>query len=190
MGSGASSLEPELEEFLPQTSERFIGLRNYGNFCFANSVLQLLFRCEPLRSHLVQWNMCVRNDETVESSSWFGFGGGKEKTSLDLLGELFYRMQNNPERTGTTGADDLIGHVKRKNALFDDYRQQDAQEFFSYLVNDLAETVQREQKKAVLERKVDPFRAVVCRHFEETLGKTFVHSTFEGKANMKVRFKV
>lgn len=185
MGSGQSSLEPELAVFLPQTAERFIGLRNYGSVCFANSVLQLLFRCEPFRSFLVQWSMCVRDDESKEPSSWFSFFSSRNQSSLDLLGDLFHRMQNNPERTGTADADDLIVFVKRRNENFDS-RQQDAQEFFSFLVNELAETVQKEQKNAekamAVGGHVDPFRALVCKKFEETIGKTFVHQTFEGFA--------
>jgi ubiquitin carboxyl-terminal hydrolase 12/46 len=179
MGSGPSSLEPELAAALPTTSERFIGLRNYGNICFANSVLQLLFRCEPLRSHLVQWSTCVRADEAKEASSWFGLTSSHTSSVLDLLGELFYRMQNNVDRTGTTGADDLIALIKRKNEHFDS-RQQDAQEFYSFVVNELGEAVQREQKRQRADAASDPFRGVVCRVFEETLGKTFVHGTFEG----------
>lgn len=178
MGSGPSSLEPELALALPHTAERFIGLRNYGNVCFANAVIQLLYRCEPLRSHLIQWHMCVRDEEAKSSSSsWFGFAGwNRSSSSLELLGELFHRLQNNGERTGTTGADDLMGFIKRRNELFDS-RQQDAQEFFSFLVNDLAEAVQKEQLRAREDagKSLDPFRAVVCRVFEESIGKTFVH---------------
>jgi ubiquitin C-terminal hydrolase len=167
MGSGASSLEEELVASLPLTSERFIGLYNSGNVCFANAVLQVLFRCEPLRSNLVQWHMCTQAKGAALSRSL---------TLLDVLGELFWRMQTNQIRTGTQGADDFIDLVKERNELFQGLRQQDAQEFFSFVVNDLGETVQAYQKRNLS----DTFRKLVCKTYEHTLGKTFVHANFEG----------
>ncbi len=167
MGSGASSLEDELVVHLPLTSERFIGLSNSGNVCFANAVLQLLFRCEPFRSHLVQWHMCTQARGAPVS---------RTQSLLDLLGELFWRMQTNQIRTGTQHADDFIDLVKERNELFQGLRQQDAHEFYSYVLNDIGETVQAYQKR----RLSDTFRRVVCEPFEETVGKTFVHANFEG----------
>lgn len=51
MGVGNSKLEKALAESTDE--ERFYGLENFGNTCYANSVIQALYFCKPFRERML-----------------------------------------------------------------------------------------------------------------------------------------
>ena len=53
-GSKSQRLEKALGTTFPE-SEHFYGLENFGNTCYANSVLQALYYCMPMREHCIEY---------------------------------------------------------------------------------------------------------------------------------------
>ena len=74
MGSGSSKLEKALGE-APE-GEHYFGLENFGNTCYANSVLQTLYFCQPFRDRV------LRYAETLLDAP-------HEESLLTCLAELF-----------------------------------------------------------------------------------------------------
>ena len=78
MGSGSSRLEKALGE-APE-GERYFGLENFGNTCYANSVLQTLYFCQPFRDRVLQYA------ESIANRSY-------EESLLTCLAELFVQVR-------------------------------------------------------------------------------------------------
>ena len=66
MGGSSSKLERALVD-IPE-GEHYFGLENFGNTCYANSVLQTLFFCEPFRNALLYWFQHAPSEESSEDS--------------------------------------------------------------------------------------------------------------------------
>lgn len=75
---GNSSKEKALHEF-PE-NERYFGFENFGNTCYANSVLQSLYFCRAFRENLLQYQAKLTNDS--------------DDNLLNCLAELFYEVLN------------------------------------------------------------------------------------------------
>jgi ubiquitin carboxyl-terminal hydrolase 12/46 len=79
VNSTGSRLEKALAADLPET-ERYFGLDNYGSTCYANSVLQALYWCEPFRRAVLEYDRGRRltpaRPAADEGRGGSGGGGG------------------------------------------------------------------------------------------------------------------
>ncbi|CAM9174487.1 unnamed protein product [Ectocarpus sp. 6 AP-2014] len=181
MGVGAShqtKLEREFGDIGDgDGQERFFGLENFGNTCYCNSVLQALYFCEPLRHHLAQ----VREEDTSgggsrdgSSSGGGGGSGGSGKTVLSELAELFSSISNQKRRSGHLAPTEFLRTLRERNELFRGNRQQDAHEFFNFVLNEMADSVVarrklREEAATVQEHK-QRFQQNGSHHHRQTHG--------------------
>lgn len=77
MGAAGSKVDKAILD-LPD-DERYYGLENFGNTCYANSVLQTLYFCRPFRERVLAYAQQRPSP------------GGKE-TLLDCLADLFVEV--------------------------------------------------------------------------------------------------
>ena len=132
-GNSSTKLEKAIDGHIPN-GERYYGLENFGNTCYANSVLQALYFCRPFREGLLEYY--ERLPET------------HEENLLTCLGELFFEIASQNKRTGVYSPKRFIARLKRDNELFRSFMHQDAHEFFNYTLNECCESLEREARAA------------------------------------------
>lgn len=114
-----------------------IGLENYGNTCYANSVVQLIYHCAPLRLRLLELFDAYKARK--------GSHGFEETTVLFAFCQLIYNMHkaNNARKKEdirkVIHPRDFLRKVGEKNPFFRN-EQQDAHEFCMFLLNDIMES--------------------------------------------------
>ncbi|KAH8914048.1 cysteine proteinase, partial [Atractiella rhizophila] len=115
----------------------------FGNTCYANSVLQALYFCRPFREQKMEGEL------------------SEDSTILTTLRELFVEISQYPKATGAVAPKDFIACLRKENELFRSTMHQDAHEFLNYLLNTVAEEVEKHE--------------------------TWVHSLFEGVLTNETR---
>lgn len=136
MGGNISQLEKELNCESLAANEHYFGFANFGNTCYCNSVLQALYFCRPFREKVLEYK--ARNKRVSPN----------KETLLTCLADLYHNIATQKKKTGTIAPKKFIARLKKENAIFNNYNQQDAHEFFNYLLNTIADLLAAEQKQA------------------------------------------
>lgn len=132
-----SSLEPANGSI----GRALVGLRNLGNTCFMNSILQCLVAAAPLAKYFVQGR--YRND--INRKNALGFKG----EVAEEFGELTTIMWTRPYRYVHPRFFKSV--ISEANAQFAGYKQQDSQEFLAFLLDALHEDLNRVKSRAYVE---------------------------------------
>ena len=160
-GNSSTKLEKAIDGQIPN-GERYYGLENFGNTCYANSVLQALYFCKPFREGLLDYYERLPDTH--------------EENLLTCLGELFFEIASQNKRTGVYSPKRFIARLKRDNELFRSFMHQDAHEFFNYTLNECCEILEREAR-AARDRAADPAGDDAEHRAPIT---TWIHEIFQG----------
>ncbi|CAG9832106.1 unnamed protein product [Diabrotica balteata] len=114
------------------------GLKNIGNTCFMNSVIQCLSNTRWLLEYLKKDGYMKDINTSISSMK-----GALIKAFAEVIKELW--SEDASDRVVNTAS--LKGQIQRFAPRFMGYAQQDAQEFLRYLLEGLHEDVNRVQEK-------------------------------------------
>ncbi|XP_030764006.1 ubiquitin carboxyl-terminal hydrolase 2-like [Sitophilus oryzae] len=121
----------------PSNKLGLVGLRNIGNTCFMNSVLQCLSNTKVLLDYI--------NKDSYQrdiNSTTSAMKGALIKSFAELLKQLWSPSSSGPVNTAA-----LKAQIQKFAPRFMGYAQQDAQEFLRYLLEGLHEEVNRVTSK-------------------------------------------
>jgi ubiquitin carboxyl-terminal hydrolase 12/46 len=145
MGGTESKLQKELGPTQDKDDSKYFGLQNFGNTCYANSILQVLFYCHPLREYLLK----LAQQHDLQNHQW-----ETEEGILFALCDLFQQLDAcegsltmNKKRGTGIAPKQFIQKLRKESPMFSTLMHQDAQEFWSYLVNSCVETLQKKMKE-------------------------------------------
>ena len=139
-GNGSTKLDKAL--LADTDGERYYGLENFGNTCYANSVLQALYFCKPFRHAILEYHESLPKDH--------------DESLLTALGDLFSSISNQKKRTGVFSPKRFIERLKKDNVIFNSYMHQDAHEFFNFVVNECCEVLVSSTERNTRRRRVNP----------------------------------
>uniref|UniRef100_A0A7S3D5Z0 Ubiquitin carboxyl-terminal hydrolase n=1 Tax=Palpitomonas bilix TaxID=652834 RepID=A0A7S3D5Z0_9EUKA len=129
MGAGSSKKESKLKDGPPDKD--CLGLQNFGNTCYCNSVLQALYHCNSFKERIIELHPLLEAKE--------------ERSLLRELCMLFFEMDS----AATKGRKHYIAprrfmHVlQEENEIFSGYMHQDAHEFFMFLLNHISDELKQ-----------------------------------------------
>ncbi|RCH85032.1 hypothetical protein CU097_007161 [Rhizopus azygosporus] len=108
---------------------------------------------------------------------------GMEDTLFSSLKDLFWKISTHKKKTGVIAPVNFINKVKKENELFRSSMHQDAHEFLNYVLNTIAEDVQKYQQKNQQDESDSKKGSSIHSETDESSSSsktTWVHQLFEG----------
>eukprot|EP01026_Neomeris_dumetosa_P033272 TRINITY_DN26500_c0_g1_i1.p1 TRINITY_DN26500_c0_g1~~TRINITY_DN26500_c0_g1_i1.p1 ORF type:complete len:410 (-),score=38.55 TRINITY_DN26500_c0_g1_i1:291-1409(-) len=151
-----------------QDDEKYYGLQNFGNTCYANSVIQALYFCKPFRQKILEFSEQNCPQELADSL-------------LKHLSDLFVDIHQQKRKTGVVSPKRFMNGVKKELINFSGYMHQDAHEFFLELLNSIETSLDkiRKSKKGPIEN--GHLTQQQNSHSSGRAQKNFVEDIFVGK---------
>lgn len=173
MGPNISQLERELGAGQFAINEHFIGLVNFGNTCYCNSVLQALYFCKPFRDMVLAYKQQTKNQ--------------KKETLLTCLADLFHSIAIQKKKVGSIPPKKFIQRLRKENVIFDNYMQHDAHEFLNYLLNTIADILQVEKQKPQKNLSLNTPHLKNATNQNPKPEPTWIHDIFQGTFTSETR---
>mmetsp|Transcript_41071 Transcript_41071/g.66103 ORF Transcript_41071/g.66103 Transcript_41071/m.66103 type:complete len:897 (+) Transcript_41071:889-3579(+) len=125
----------------PPIHSGVVGLRNLGNTCFMNSMLQCLSHTIPLTDYFIRGDY----EADLNRKNPLGTGGKLAESFAVLISEIW------SDKYSVFAPTDFKQQLGRAFTQFQGYQQQDSHEMFSLLVDGLHEDLNRVRKKPYTE---------------------------------------
>lgn len=154
-----------------------IGLKNIGNTCFMNSILQCIFATAPLTQYFMSKNGFVK-ESSIRTC----------RLSTSYC-ELLYKARKNKSDVITPS--DLKQQVSRVARQFSGYGQQDSQEFLRFMLDGMHNELNRVKKKPKYKQidcdklPMDQQSEVWHQYFQER-DNSIITDLFEGQLCSKI----
>jgi len=154
-----------------------IGLRNLGNTCFMNSILQCLRCSKKLREVLCEEGVIEQMVEKLHRSK-----GGLTKAFTNIVRQMWSRDTLESTLSPTV----LKSHVQRYAPRFVGYSQQDSQEFLRFLLEGLHDDLNIATEKPKggypdTSKYCDAEQARICWEVYEKKEKSLISEYFVGQ---------
>lgn len=130
--SSCRSTSPVRESLNSKSAQGLVGLRNLGNTCFMNSILQCLSNTQSLRDY------CLHNSHRRDLNN-------NNRTHTALMEEFAKLIQTmwTSSSSEAVSPSEFKTQIQRYAPRFVGYNQQDAQEFLRFLLDGLHNEVNR-----------------------------------------------
>uniref|UniRef100_A0A8C1G917 Ubiquitin carboxyl-terminal hydrolase n=1 Tax=Cyprinus carpio TaxID=7962 RepID=A0A8C1G917_CYPCA len=130
--SSCRSISPVRESSNSKSAQGLVGLRNLGNTCFMNSILQCLSNTQSLRDY------CLHNSHRRDLNN-------NSRTNTALMEEFAKLIQTmwTSSSSEAVSPSEFKTQIQRYAPRFVGYNQQDAQEFLRFLLDGLHNEVNR-----------------------------------------------
>ncbi|XP_050984480.1 ubiquitin carboxyl-terminal hydrolase 2a isoform X2 [Labeo rohita] len=130
--SSYRSTSPVRESLNSKSAQGLVGLRNLGNTCFMNSILQCLSNTQSLRDY------CLHNSHRRDLNN-------NSRTNTALMEEFAKLIQTmwTSSSSEAVSPSEFKTQIQRYAPRFVGYNQQDAQEFLRFLLDGLHNEVNR-----------------------------------------------
>lgn len=167
MGGGGAGAWPSLRVFMPQQVAfsggqcLATGLRNLGNSCFMNSVLQCLLSISPLRERLLH--------DVYRSEPQLCARLGSHGEITVALAALFRSLCAGNMRFVVPM--ELFMCIRKWSSMFADGDQHDSHEFLTWLLDELAEDMRRKPAPASDDTGSSPGEITGMSFTEDSLAK-------------------
>ena len=141
-------METTLEEYVPKVGK--CGLRNIGNTCYMNSILQLLLHCKPLISFLVKKNKLAEDNTTIVEKADFEFF--LEKGSIENVArDERKRLKLDADAEVSISRADLHNHMSTSITV-------ELAKIIDTLINKGASVITPVSFKQTIDKKIASFR--------------------------------
>lgn len=105
--------------------------------------------------------------------------GSDKATLYSSLRDIFECITENTYLTGVVSPSSFVDVLKRENVLFNTTMHQDAHEFFNFLLNELSEYIERENKKIAA--------SDINSDSEPSKSKNFISDLFQGTLTNQIK---